>query len=281
MQTPKDIVVYLDNVEDASYASLLHYAASLAGRWQAHVAVAFVPRHPIHSRHAMFARGGAVTEMLKSYEQHKQESLAAIARLLAGLEAAHSITTELRDCEGQYGEALMLHARHAALAVLGASHGPDRPVSALTLSEGVIFASGSPSILVPSQWEKDRPVDRIVVGWNASREAARAISDAMPLLARAREVRAIVVPEPKIANLLGADPGTDVSRHLARYGVPVVLERLEGGEAGKLILSRSREIDADLVVMGAFGQPKITEFVFGSATRTLLKDPEIPILLSR
>lgn len=280
MLTPRDIVVYLESADEAFHASRLRYAAALARGWQAHVAVAFIPRHPAYDRHAAYARGGAVAGMLKSYAEHKQASLAAIAGLLGELETAYAITTELRDCDGEFGEALMLHARHAALAVLGASRRPDRQVSALTLSEDVIFASGAPSILVPPQWNADRSVRKIVVGWNASREAARAISDAMPLLAQAQEVHVVVVPEPKMSRLLGADPGTDISRHLARYGVPVVLDRLEESDAGAALVAQARRIDADLIVIGAFGQPKITEFVFGSATTMLLGNPDIPILLS-
>jgi nucleotide-binding universal stress UspA family protein len=98
---------------------------------------------------------------------------------------------------------------------------------------------------------------------------------------KADEVHVVVVPEAKISRLLGEDPGTDISRHLARYGVSVTLDSLKGNDAGALILSKAAEIDADLIVMGAFGQSKITEFVFGSATGTLLRNATIPILLSR
>lgn len=281
MQAPKDIVAYQDGADAGVQGAQIRYGAALAARWNAHLAVAFVPEQPSLDRHAGFARGGAIESMLAAYRQRKQESVAAIRKLLDEAETQSGVAGELRICDGEIGEALMLHARHAGLAVLGSSRRPERQVSALTLSEDVIFASGTPSILVPPSWPADRPVRKVVVGWNASREAARAISDAMRFLVEADEVRVVVVPEPKISRLLGQDPGTDISRHLARYGVPVVLERLQGGHAGEIILAKAREIEADLIVTGAFGQPKITEFVFGSATQTLLGNPGIPILLSR
>lgn len=280
MQTPKDIVVYLDAAECEAHRGRLQYAAALAKKWAAHLVVALVPQQPSYNRHSSFARGDAVAAMFELYQQRNEASLKAVRSMIADVERSQEIECELRHCEGELGEALMLHARHSGLAVLGSSRGVNGAESALTLSEDVIFASGVPSILVPPQWAAERPVRKVVIGWNASREAARAISDAIPFLVEAAEVRIVVVPEAKINRLLGEDPGADISRHLARYGVRVTLDSLTGANAGSLILAKAAEIDADLIVMGAFGQSKITEFVFGSATGTLLGKATIPILLS-
>jgi nucleotide-binding universal stress UspA family protein len=103
----------------------------------------------------------------------------------------------------------------------------------------------------------------------------------MPFLAAAQAVHVVVVPEPKVVRLLGADPGADITRHLARHGAPATLEQLEGPDAGRLLLDKARDVGADMIVMGAYGQPKITEFVFGSATGTLLEAPALPVFLSR
>lgn len=281
MQTPKDIVVYLDAADHDGHQTLLQYAAALAKTWRAHLVAALVPQQPGYNRHSEFARGDAVAAMFELYQERKRASLASVQAMLIELARIHGIECELRNCDGEIGEALMLHARHASLGILGSTRGAERRESALTLSEDVIFASGVPSILVPSGWDVARPVRKVVIGWNASREATRAVSDAIPLLVQAEDVRVVVVPEAKINRLLGEDPGTDISRHLARYGVRVTLDSLKGNDAGALILSKSVEIDADLIVMGAFGQSKITEFVFGSATGSILRNATIPILLSR
>ncbi|MEQ1951793.1 universal stress protein [Mesorhizobium sp. CN2-181] len=281
MQVPKDSVVYLDSVDSSTSAPRIRYAAVLAQGWGAHVVVALAPQNMTLDRHDGFARGDATTAMLEGCDQRKNESVDIIRNLLAETEAEFGITVELRVCGGEIGEALMLHARHSALAVLGASCRPEAPTTALSLSEDLTFASGTPWILVPGDWPVEWPIRRIVVGWNASREAARAIRDAMPFLAAADDVHLIVVPEPKILRLHGAAPGTDISWHLARHGVAVTLERLEGHDAGSLILSRAAALDADLIVVGAYGQARISEFVFGSATKTLLATPPLPILLSR
>jgi nucleotide-binding universal stress UspA family protein len=281
MQTPKDIVVYLDAADSDAHQSRLHYAAVLAKAWDAHLVVALVPQEASYNPHSSFARGDAVAAMYDLYQERKRASVASVQAMLAEIARIHAIESEFRDCDGETGEALMLHARHAGLAILGSSRQPGRFASALSLSEDVIFASGVPSILVPAGWNAQRPIRKIVIGWNASREATRAISDALPLLVQAAEVHVVVVPEAKVNRLLGADPGADIFRHLARYGVSITLDNLKGSDAGGLILAKAAEIDADLIVMGAFGQSKITEFVFGSATGTLLQKATIPILLSR
>lgn len=143
----------------------------------------------------------------------------------------------------------MLHARHTSLSVLGLGQHPEHRAGIIDLSQDVIFASGRPSLLLPDGWSLNRLPEKIVIGWNASREAARAIADAMPFLSRAKAVHLMVVPEPKISHLLGQEPGADISLHLARHGVPVTLDRFEGGDAGQLMMTRAREIGAELIVM--------------------------------
>lgn len=281
MQVPKDIVVYIDAEGRASWRAVIDHAVSLATTWNSHVIVAFAPEDLVLRPHTGFVRGAAIHATIASHEERKQVANEELQIMLAKVAAATGLRCELRICTGQTGEALMLHARHASLAIVAASRSADLEVTALTLSEDVIFASGRPSMLIPADWRADRTPGKIVIGWNASREAARAVADSIPFLLGAEAVHVVVVPEPKVSGLLGEDPGADISRHLARYGVKVVLDCLEGPNAGELILGRAEEIGANMIVMGAYGQSRITEFVFGSATRTLLAQASIPILLSR
>lgn len=281
MNTPKDIVVYIDTADASICRVYIDYAVELALSWDAHLIVAFVPEDLIANPSHGFARGAAIESMLASYEARRHEAEERLRALLAEVAAATGVQSELRICSGETGEALMLHARHASLAVVGTGREPARTETALTVSEDIIFASGRPSILLPRSWSKKGVPETIVIGWNASREAARAIADSMPFLATARAVHVVVVPEPKVARLLGEDPGSDISLHLARHGINVTLDRLEGGSAGELILAHAEGLEAEMVVMGAYGQSRITEFVFGSATRTLLASPKVPIFLSR
>jgi nucleotide-binding universal stress UspA family protein len=150
----------------------------------------------------------------------------------------------------------------------------------LGLSEQMILASGRPCLLLPDAWSAERQARRIVVGWNGGREATRAIADAMPLLIAADSVHLVVVSEPKDRLLHDADPGADMATHLARQGVPIALEQCGRGEAGAVMLERCAATDADLLVMGAMGRSRISEVIFGGATRTVLENANLPVLLS-
>lgn len=282
MFTPKDIVVYLDSTEPQDCRPQIDYAVGLASSWEAKVIIAFAPEDLSNSPHNSFARGAALRHMLNDFEDRKRKAEEQLREMLSAIAAQTGVECELRICSGETGEALMLHARHAAMAIIGAQSASGQEGTNLTAAVDVIFASGRPTILVPRGQENPHPLPRtVVIGWNASREAARAIADAMPFLTAADSVHVVVVPEPKINRLLGEDPGTDISRHLARHGIAVELHRLDASDAGEALLAKAAELEADMIVVGAYGQPRITEFVFGSATSTLLSDPDRLVFLSR
>jgi nucleotide-binding universal stress UspA family protein len=276
--TPKDLVVFLEERQECS--ARLAYAAALARHWQAHLIVTYVIRPLALDPHAGFAIGTALSEMLAEHETASRASLERARAAFDSLTDRRSFTSEWRTSRGEIGEALMLHARHASLAVMGAPDWQHREISVLGLSEQMILASGTPCLLLPDDWPAERLPRRIVVGWNGGREASRAIANAMPLLVAAESVHLVVVPEPKTRLLHGADPGADMATHLARQGAPVTLEQCGGAEAGAVLLERCAAIDADLLAMGAMGRPRISEVVFGGATRTVLENTRLPVLLS-
>src|SRR5438552_1048906 len=106
---------------------------------------------------------------------------------------------------------------------------------------------------------------------------------ALPLLARADAVEILVVDRNGHFAGHGEEPGADVARHLARHGVRVEVRRLSSGgkDVGRLLLSRAAGFSADLIVMGAYGHSHLSEWIFGGVTRTVLREAEFPILISR
>jgi nucleotide-binding universal stress UspA family protein len=279
MIAPKDLVVFVEGEQGRD--GRLAFAAELAERWGAHLIVTFVAGRIELTPDNTLVVGGGIEALLREHEDEVRAAEADARRFFDTLASSRPITSEWRLSADEAGESLMLHARHASLAIVGPPRRSSQAVTTLSLSESVVFASGRPSLLLPFDWPFDRIGRRIVVGWNGSREAARAVADAMPFLADADSVHLVVVSETKTRLLLGADPGADVSRHLARHGVPVVLEQRDEGEAGEVLLERARDVDADMIVMGAYGRSKISEFIFGGATRTILESAEVPVLLSR
>lgn len=277
--SPKDLVVFLET--GLGHNQRLGYAAALAKRWQAHLIATFVTQPLALHPHAGFAVGAGLSSMLAEYQAETEATLTQARTEFEALVERRSFTAEWRVSANETGEALMLHARHASLAILGPPARQSDTTTMLSLSERMIFASGRPCLLVPTDWPAERLASRIVVGWNGGREATRAIADAMPFLIAAESVRLVVVPDARVQTLFGPEPGADMAAHLARQGVPVVLEQHSGDDVGTVLLDRCAATDADLLVMGAMGRPRISEFVLGGATRAVLGTAHVPLLLSR
>jgi len=151
-----------------------------------------------------------------------------------------------------------------------------------TVTEAVIFGSGRPTLLLPSshgrkhlQW-----LDKVVVAWDYSREAARAMADALPILTRAKKVHILSVLGEKGIHTTCV-PG-DLEQYLAAHQVKYAFDQvlLKDGEIGGCVMSYAREVDADLLVMGAYGHSRFREFILGGATRKTLSDPQLPVLVS-
>lgn len=276
---PKDLVVFLEPHEHGVDPRLA-FAAALAKHWTAHLIATFVTRPLVLEPHVDFAVGPALTELLAEYRATTDATLARARAEFDALVERRSFTAEWRVSENESCEAMMLHARHTSLAVLGPPAQQLRSTTMLGLAESMILASGRPTLLVPNGWPANRIARRVVVGWNGGREATRAIADAMPFLTAADSVRLVVVPDARTRGRFGQDPGADMAAHLARQGAPVIVDQCHGDDAGAVLLKQCEAIDADLLVMGAIGRPRISEIMFGGATRTVLDNATLPVLLS-
>jgi nucleotide-binding universal stress UspA family protein len=147
--------------------------------------------------------------------------------------------------------------------------------------EAVLFGSGRPIILVPPGVHMPT-AERALVAWDGTRSAVRALHDALPILTRShREVVVVTVTDDK--DLRPSRSGDEVCRYLGRWGVQARFEPLQRGNrnVGDVLLGRAEEIQAALVVMGAFGHAKEREFLFGSATRDIFQSTlKTAVLLS-
>jgi len=121
-----------------------------------------------------------------------------------------------------------------------------------------------------------------MVAWDGGREAARAVSDALPFLRRAQSVEVAVFDPERAAQRHGEQPGADIGLALARHGVKVQVARQSGAgfDVGAQILSRAADTSADLIVMGGYGHARVRELVLGGVTRTLLEAMTVPVLMS-
>jgi nucleotide-binding universal stress UspA family protein len=167
--------------------------------------------------------------------------------------------------------------RVADLCVLGLQRGGAEARMAI---EDWVFGAGRPCLLYPDTSTQTFSLDNILVCWDFSRSAARAMSDALPLLHNARNVHlAIFRGEKEIA---APEAGTAAIDFRAAHGVRAIAEEVETGERtiGQAILDHAASIGADLIVLGAFGHSRFQEFLLGGATKSLLDTSSIPLLMS-
>lgn len=150
-------------------------------------------------------------------------------------------------------------------------------------AESIIFGSGRPTIVLPDPQSSPRTasLDTVVVGWDFSRAASRAVADAMPILTRAKHVFILTVSDEK--KIDSKRSGAEVAKYLARHGVHVDLDmvRADGRSIGQVFEAHLALRNADLLVMGAFGHSRLREFVLGGATRSMLAHPPpVPLFLT-
>src|SRR5262245_2086876 len=269
----KTILVHID--ERARRAERLQVGFDLAATYEAHLVglfaldAAYIPSYAL-------AEGGS---MMQEIERRRRKETAARAE------------TEFRQAERRAGgksewrlsmdgalAAVTLSARYADLVVVGQPEPGDGLAKAF--AGELVLSVGRPVLFVPYAGRFPEVGKRVLVAWNASREATRAVSDALPLLRRAQSVE-LVAFDPGSADH-GEMPAADVALYLARHGVKATAARQSAPQLdiGSQILSRAADTSADLIVMGGYGHSRLRELVLGGVTRSMLEAMTVPVLMS-
>ena len=214
----------------------------------------------------------------------RKEAKTEAGRLNTRLAKAAS-TVEFRTTELDYvlsRETVLMSARHADVTVFSRLTTEGDRHFRRDLIETVLFQSGRPVLIAPPIWTKPYAFKSIIVAWNASRESARAVGDAIGLLEAADKVTLVTVDAAPATFGSGDAPGVDIAAHLAHRGVKVELRNVDGmgRDAGACLLDTARAVDADLIVLGGYGHTRMREFVFGGVTKRLLETSEFPLFLS-
>ncbi|WER48932.1 universal stress protein [Cupriavidus sp. WKF15] len=194
-----------------------------------------------------------------------------------------SAGAEWRAAEHDTLSTVLRESREAGLIVAGQydENGTEGPVARQIL-EALLLESGRPVLVVPCAGSFSATGARVMIAWNGSREAARALHDALPLIAGA-QARILSAPTAAKEMRPDATPVGHAARVLEQQGVTVGVEHGPGGSdltIGELLLSRAADFDADLIVMGAYGHGRMRELVLGGVTRTLLASMTVPVLFS-
>ncbi len=273
----KDLIVNLTPGAEADPAC--RYAISVAETFDAHVtgvAFAYDPPWPP----AITDLGG--TEILRSLlEKSRNEAASTAAQFEAAARRAQVSMQTLTPEASLPGatETFANLARAYNLAVVKQAEGDDDVISQ-DMVEAALFNSGRPVLVVPYIQKEGFSVKRVVVCWDGSRSAARAVGDALPLIARAEQVQVLTVITGKFDE--NDVSGADMAEHLARYKLRTEITRLPAPDIDvpSAILSHAADANADLIVMGAFAHSRLRDFVLGGATRTMLQSMTVPTLMS-
>jgi nucleotide-binding universal stress UspA family protein len=272
-----DILVTLTSYPDPTPVSAVEDAIAVAAALGAHITALScevhveVPGHFISG--SAFGLPGVIAGEAARSRKHAQDLLAAFDAAAAS--AGVSRETILQKCKSfEVPELLCEYARLRDLTIIPES--PDR-----WSAEAVIFGAGRPVLILP-QNPRSRPfeIGTVAVAWDFSRAAARAVSDAMPLLEKASKVRVVTVLSEK--TLDRKHSAEELSKNLARHGIDVVLDKVDakGRPIGAVLDAYVASHEVDVLVMGAYGHSRLREFVLGGATKSLLSNPPAPILFS-
>jgi nucleotide-binding universal stress UspA family protein len=279
--TYKSILVYVNGSRHT--AKRVEIAAKLALQHNAHLigtaATALPPEFYMPG-----AFGGNNTALSAYLDFTRETARTALAAFEASARQAGVTSIEQRLIDDEAGYALSLQARYCDLVVIGQTD-PDE-TSADTradMPEYVVMNSCRPVLLVPYAGRFDTFGKRILIAWDGSTEATRAVTAAIPLLARAETVQ-VALFNPKVGrDAHGERPGADIALYLARHGVQVEVspqatpEELDTGNA---LLSHSADFGADLIVMGCYGHSRFREILLGGVTHTLFKSMVVPTLMA-
>jgi nucleotide-binding universal stress UspA family protein len=281
---PKTLTVFLDASPSGKRRAI--HAAALAKRWDAHVigvhvVFAGVKLDPPCESWAIGER--AIRAVIAHEKRLRVEAEAVVVHVSEHFQAlctTWNVAGELRriDSDQPVQEAIQ-NALHSDLVIVG--HPEPNGLPDDTMLETILLASGVPLLVIPNAWLGEAIGNNVVIGWNASRKARRAISDAMPFLVDARAVTTLVV-DPSRDRRHGEEPGADIALQLARHGMHLDVERVvsNGCPIAEVILARAVRIGSDLLVFGAYGQSRMRELLLGGTTRTLLAQMPIPVFVS-
>jgi nucleotide-binding universal stress UspA family protein len=273
----KDIVVNLSVGEKPGPACA--YAVSLAAAFDAHLAgIAFLydPIVPISG--AGYIPADVIDAQERENEQATRSALnqfnTACAR--AGV-SAEPLT--LTASYGGVGEQFGRIARRFDVAIVGQAE-PETSAVEEIIAESALFESGRPVIVVPYIQKAPFKLDNVMVCWDGSRSAARAIADAMPLLAKSGRVEVVIVTNER--GKQDEIEGADIGAHLARHGLDVEIKRTALGDidVADVLLSHAADSGSDLIVMGGYGHSRLREFVLGGVTRSILRSMTAPVLMA-
>ncbi|MFZ1416664.1 MAG: universal stress protein [Defluviicoccus sp.] len=274
--TIRDIVVHVDGT--AAVSGRIALACGLARRHGArlvglftHAGKTTLGLAPAHQP-AVLTQGARVAE-------------AAFHRVAVPFEIETRWIVEAAVAESVVARSVIVQAREADLCILGQTDPRETDSGVPTdLIEQTVSHAGRPVLVVPHAGQFQGVGRRVVIAWNGSREAARAVADALPLIDGAEAVSVLSLRAKTAGRLTAAAPLEGIVAHLQRHGIAAAPDRLvfdtNAIEAAERLLSHLADAGADLLVLGAAGRGRAAPGARRSLTTGILARMTIPVLLS-
>ena len=275
----KDILLTLTSYPEPTPISVMQDAVSVAASLGAHLSAISCEVHVEVPGH--FLAGsivnlpGLVAGEAEKSRQNAKDLLAAFDAAAEKAGVSHELFLE-KSLTYKVPDLLVEYARLRDLTIMPVPESYDQ-----WYADTVIFETGRPTLVLPMK-SRSRPfeIGTVAVAWDFSRAAARAVSDSLPMLEKAKHVRVVTVVNEKVLDTKHS--AEELAKNLARHGIDVVLDKLDAGgkPIGQILESYVLSHGIDLLAMGAYGHSRWREFVLGGATKSLLSRPPLPILFS-
>jgi nucleotide-binding universal stress UspA family protein len=262
---------------------LLDDAAALAVREDAHLDILCIGVD--NSQVGYYFPGGTPYVFQETINAAMEDAESLEKSIRAHLASASDLRWSVDSVVAQIGSIpnlVGMRARFSDLTVLSRPYAEGAPGDAEAVTEAALFEGGCPVLILPGSGLPAEAPKKILVAWNQSLEALTAIRRALPLLRAADSVEITIIDPRRIGNE-GVEPGETLTRMLTRHGVKVeiaVLARTSATVSEELV-RRAAEIQADMIVMGAYGHSRFRQAILGGATRNMLEKAKVPVFMAR
>ena len=276
----KTLLVHAD--ESRHMPGRIDLAARLAIQHDAHLVGAAATALPSGFYLPGVLGDGGVT-VTASLDYLRERAKGTMMEFEAIVQKAGVNSYEPRIVEDEAGAGLCLQARYSDLVILSQTD-PEEDLPALrgNFPEYVVMNCGKPVLVVPYAGEFRQIGKRALVAWDASAEATRAVSAAIPFLKQAELTQVVVFDSKSRRAAHGEQPGADIALFLSRHGIKVEVSQQtkpDDIDIGNALLSYAADFGADLLVMGCYGHSRFREVLLGGVTKTILQSMTVPVLM--
>ncbi|MFM2422048.1 MAG: hypothetical protein RL291_578 [Pseudomonadota bacterium] len=278
--TCKTILVHLHDLGRAD--RLLRAAIPLARAHGAHlIALAVIPPYVVIPASAAAGASVTVDEHRLAYRQ----DMTKLKTRFEDLCRSEQLSIEWREADSGFGTPaaqIMEHGRSADLLIIAQKDPGWSYSSYLEEPDRIAVECGRPLLLLPNMGNINLPPKRALIAWNGTREAARAVADAIPLMPPGTDVTILWVDPTNDRHSAGDVPGADLATALSRHGLrcEATFIRTTSGDAGAAILREAAARNVDLIVMGVYGHSRLREFLLGGVSRDVFARMDRPVLMS-